>query len=345
MMFFDTFVRFAGIGLLLCLAIITLRDVKRSRGSLFLVLSCITTAALLIGFTPIFLPPPEPLLIVARFLDIPHLIFVWLFALSLFDSEFKPRLYHGVVALAYCLPILLFRLSQFGLIGPLPYWVATSVSIGAFLITSHLIWSTLNGRADDLVTHRRAARYYFVCVIGFVAIASALSDMFLMGDRQQFLPTAKALIFLPAIIFACYWLFRIDPSALSFGSRAPEGQGPINASDSTLVQKLSLEMSEGRVFLNPDLTITSLAKTLGVSPTKLREVINTILGHKNFSTYVNRYRIDAIKAALADPNNAGKPILTLALAHGFNSLSPFNRAFLNLEGVTPTEYKRTLKRP
>jgi len=111
--FWDTFIRFSGVGLLLCLAVLSLRDVKKSQSARFLVLSCISTAALLIGFTPAFLPPPKTVLLAARFIDIPHLIFIWLFALSLFDSAFKVRWFHALIALAYCLPIFLIRLVQF----------------------------------------------------------------------------------------------------------------------------------------------------------------------------------------------------------------------------------------
>ena len=95
--------------------------------------------------------------------------------------------------------------------------------------------------------------------------------------------------------------------------------------------------------MNPRLTIIDLAKQVGASPSKLRAVINTTLGHKNFSAYLNRYRIEAVKTALDDPESVDTSILQIALDNGFNSLSPFNRAFLNYEGMTPSEYKKQCK--
>ena len=38
------------------------------------------------------------------------------------------------------------------------------------------------------------------------------------------------------------------------------------------------------------------------------------------------------------------PILTLALNEGFNSLAPFNKAFRDRTGQTPTEFREALQR-
>jgi len=82
---------------------------------------------------------------------------------------------------------------------------------------------------------------------------------------------------------------------------------------------------------------------LGVHTHKLRNFINQTLGHENFSTYTNTFRIQAIKTAFINPENNHIPILTLAMQYGFNSLSPFNRAFKAIEGITPSEFRQNLK--
>ena len=55
---------------------------------------------------------------------------------------------------------------------------------------------------------------------------------------------------------------------------------------------------------------------------------------------MNHYRIAEAKAALADPDQADVPVLTIALDAGFSSLGPFNRAFKAETGLTPSEYRR-----
>jgi AraC-like DNA-binding protein len=69
-------------------------------------------------------------------------------------------------------------------------------------------------------------------------------------------------------------------------------------------------------------------------------LINRQLGHRNFSAFVNGYRLAEAEAALSDPAQAAVPILTIALDAGFGSIGPFNRAFKAHTGLTPTEYRR-----
>ncbi len=83
-----------------------------------------------------------------------------------------------------------------------------------------------------------------------------------------------------------------------------------------------------------------LAGRLGIPEYRLRRLINRRLGHRNFSSFVNGYRLAEARAALADPSQAEVPILTIALDTGFQSLAPFNRAFKVTAGMTPSAYRR-----
>jgi AraC-like DNA-binding protein len=73
---------------------------------------------------------------------------------------------------------------------------------------------------------------------------------------------------------------------------------------------------------------------------RLRELIHNRLGHRNFPAFVNAYRLAEVERSLLDPALARRPILTLALEAGFGSIGPFNRAFRERHGLTPTEYRR-----
>ena len=110
--------------------------------------------------------------------------------------------------------------------------------------------------------------------------------------------------------------------------------------DLELVAKLERLMTVERAHRQDGLTIGGLAQQLGLPEYRLRRLINQALGYRNFNSFVNRYRIAEVKAALADPNQADVPVLTLALDAGFSSLGPFNRAFKAETGVTPSEYRR-----
>jgi AraC-like DNA-binding protein len=69
-------------------------------------------------------------------------------------------------------------------------------------------------------------------------------------------------------------------------------------------------------------------------------LINGHLGYRNFSAFLNSYRIPEAQQILSDPEQVRKPVLTLALELGYGSLGPFNRAFKVATGLTPTEYRQ-----
>lgn len=118
---------------------------------------------------------------------------------------------------------------------------------------------------------------------------------------------------------------------------------PTDTSDpaqALLAQRLAHLMDEERAYRDEDLSITRLATRLAVPEYRLRRLINQRLGHRNFSAYVNQYRLAEAMAALADPGRASLPVLTIALEAGFQSIGPFNRAFKAHTGLTPTEFRR-----
>jgi AraC-like DNA-binding protein len=113
----------------------------------------------------------------------------------------------------------------------------------------------------------------------------------------------------------------------------------LNVAESILRDKL-LALMEESYFRETGLTIRVLAEKLGYPEHQLRRLINGHLGYRNFSAFLNSYRIAAAKQHLADPERARTPVLTIALDLGYASLGPFNRAFKETTGTTPTEFRR-----
>ncbi len=99
-------------------------------------------------------------------------------------------------------------------------------------------------------------------------------------------------------------------------------------------------MKVDRLYRQERLTIGELALRHAVPEHRLRRLINRGLGHRNFSSYLNGFRIADARGALADPEQVDVPILTIAMDAGFGSLGPFNRAFRLETGMTPTEYRK-----
>jgi AraC-like DNA-binding protein len=120
----------------------------------------------------------------------------------------------------------------------------------------------------------------------------------------------------------------------------PVAEAGLSASDHAALNRLKHLMTTERTYRQEGLTIGVLAVRLGMPEYRLRTLINDGLGHRNFNAFLNRYRLDEAKAALADRGRAEVPVLTIALDAGFQSLAPFNRAFKADTGLTPTEFRR-----
>ena len=87
------------------------------------------------------------------------------------------------------------------------------------------------------------------------------------------------------------------------------------------------------------LTIGALAEHLKLPEYRLRSLIHGDLGYRNFNTLLHQYRVEEVSEALADPARDDELVLTLALSAGYDSISPFNRAFRALKGMTPTQFR------
>lgn len=103
--------------------------------------------------------------------------------------------------------------------------------------------------------------------------------------------------------------------------------------------KLLALMTEEQPWLEPELTLTEVAKRLRITPGLLSKVINSGCG-QNFNDFVNAYRVREAQRLLADPRFAHYSLVGVALESGFNSRSTFNRVFKKLVGQAPSELIR-----
>ena len=102
--------------------------------------------------------------------------------------------------------------------------------------------------------------------------------------------------------------------------------------------RLSALMAGQALYREPALSIAQLARRSGYPEYLVSAVINRRLGG-NFCEYVNVHRIEATRAALADPADA-RTILDIAYDAGFTAKSTFNTAFKRVVGETPSAYRR-----
>ena len=120
----------------------------------------------------------------------------------------------------------------------------------------------------------------------------------------------------------------------------------VHSSKDKLIQRgywLRHQMKVNRFYLDAELSLNSLAKELGISIHELSRIINTGM-RKNFNDFVNEFRIREVARRMKDPAYDQITLLGIAYDCGFNSKTTFNRAFKQIIGKSPVEYKADLKK-
>lgn len=107
-----------------------------------------------------------------------------------------------------------------------------------------------------------------------------------------------------------------------------------------LLKLLKHAMEEEKAYLNPELSLPSLADKLGCSVNHLSQAINA--GHSmSFFDYINQFRVAEAARLLRQKECQFPAILDVALSVGFNSTSTFYTAFKKATGQTPAKYRRS----
>jgi len=104
------------------------------------------------------------------------------------------------------------------------------------------------------------------------------------------------------------------------------------------VESVIKMVEEEELYLDPDLTLTTLARKLKMAPSQLSAIINKGLS-QNFNMFINTYRVRLIKEKLMSDKYDHLSILAIALDSGFNSKATFNRVFKKIDCQAPSFYR------
>jgi AraC-like DNA-binding protein len=220
-------------------------------------------------------------------------------------------------------------------------WLAVAANV---VIAAHAFVCVAQGWRGDLVEKRRRLRRPLLLVLGLVLALVLITQGAEFASRAAMMeidPVYAVLnVVLAAMALAAGVLF-LEPRVALLAEAAPRSVPEADDSgDDAALAKLDSLMTEGEVWRREGLTVGALATEVGLAEHRLRALINGRLGHRNFAAFVNARRIDAARRQLADPAFADTPISKIAYDLGFASLGPFNRAFKEAAGVTPTEWRR-----
>lgn len=104
------------------------------------------------------------------------------------------------------------------------------------------------------------------------------------------------------------------------------------------LERIRNKLAEQELYKNASLTLTELSIEVKLPSYLISKTINNEL-NENFHTFINRYRIEQVKEALASPDHRDTSIISLAYSYGYSSKSTFNLAFKKFTGKTPTNYR------
>ena len=275
-------------------------------------------------------------------------VILWLWALAVFDDSFILRPHHaaiwalvaGVGLFAYC------GSATSPMLSVISGRIFALVSIVFALLAAT---QTLPGWRADLVAGRRRLLIAFLLAMTAFVVVNGVSGLAAIPWRSVSFSYAFGLGVLALLgVWTSLPEFMGQPALIgtagAVGKADRRREAPARTDvflpNQILLRQIERVMSVERVYRQEGLTIGVLAVKLGLPEHRLRTLINEGLGHRNFNAFLNRYRIDEAKAALGDPDQMEVPILTIALDAGFQSITPFNRAFKADTRLTPTEFRR-----
>jgi AraC-like DNA-binding protein len=265
-------------------------------------------------------------------------VLFWLLSRAIFDDhfKFKPLLlvWFLIIIIAH-FDFFLSGVIQWPGFDPLASIVARLTSLG-FVMAG--LYTALRTKRADLIDSRIRFRNIFIIItaalIGVTLIVEVVSI-----DRD----TVTVLQVLQrSSIFAITLYFLISTFEIRSGfffKEIPKAKVP-SVDDPQISAKLQALMEQQKVYKTEGLTIGALAGLMNEQEYKLRRLINSQLGFRNFNDFLNQYRVNEACEILSDPAQARKTILEIAYELGYQSIGPFNKAFKELKGTTPTAYRK-----
>lgn len=264
----------------------------------------------------------------------------WLFARAWFNDE-RQIGWLSWASIPWSIALVSVILLTESQRGPLFQVAAVLMRISMFAFALAGLWAAWRGRAEDLVESRRRFRLSLVVGAGaFVVITNVIEVLVFRGllgaEWRSFVEVGIAVL----TFGFCAAMFGLrQPDLLGVPQRVASRAVPNLDPYDPLADRLTALMASERPYRDEGLTIAALAARLGEQEYRLRRLINRSLGYRNFAQFLNGYRLAEVREALADPAQREVPILTIALDAGFGSLGPFNRAFREAEGMTPSEFR------
>ena len=272
-------------------------------------------------------------------------VFFWLLSQALFDDDFRLRKVHysvfGGKAMLVCFTIVqspnvivtdLFIRNQH-------FWFLLPHILFSLVLILLAMLHVYAGKNSDLVEPRRKLREIHVFITSISSLFILISYISNIAQEQYAVLRLIHIIVISILIYGFLFLaVNFKENILTEVEKTPK-PAPITV-DKALMTKLTHLFEQEKFYRKEGLTIRELARYLEEHEYKLRKLINQGMGFKNFNDFLNRYRIQEACEQLENRENDAVPVIRIAMELGYKSLGPFNKAFKELTGLTPSEFRK-----
>lgn len=232
------------------------------------------------------------------------------------------------------------------------FWLTVVVQFSGYQVFVHRRWIAYQKFIQQEVSNTENISISWVRF--FMVVFLLINLLFLLSffaaihlEDSSWLPKTTALIF-SLSVFALGYKGILQREIFQKGEvikpddiATPSSTTVVNKPDQELITRLLFYMEQKKPYLDPELTLTQLAKDFSISRGQLSLLINEGIGD-NFYDFINKYRIEAVKKLMIDPLVKNYNLFGIALEAGFKSKSTFNLIFKRFTGLTPTEYRKNL---
>ena len=184
-----------------------------------------------------------------------------------------------------------------------------------------------------------------ILIIAGLEIALFIGEYALSDRFPDSFYVLRSLLFVSLLLWIVYNTINLLYPRIIFKTLPQQKSSSLSVSDVKQIQsKLKALIEQDKIFLNPDLSLAILSKYLDTSEKNCSKYFSTEL-NTNFNKYINSFRVQTFKENVRSGKFDSLTLLAIAFESGFDSKSTFNRVFKQMEGLTPTAYKKSLSRP
>ena len=238
-----------------------------------------------------------------------------------------------------------------------PWWGMAQVAIGAALLALYLAASwralraTQGGPFDWSRQRDRWLRALLVCATAVPVVMVAVDVLMPLAvgsaGRPVWVSFVESLLYGGFLYLAALGGLVQADTRIGTAVAPPERKEHYNLDpDLARAHRSALDalVASERPHLDPNLTLGSLARQLGVTDKVLSYVLNETLG-TTYTDFVNGLRVEEAQRRLLDAEHAHLSVLGVGLDAGFASKSTFNRVFKERTGQTPSAFRASSPPP